>query len=578
MSTPTPDEMTEFLTTSVQDGTSLENEYYRAGKKGIVELLKFHADLQEKIQLAEAGKLADEAQTMMYLRAKEKYANAPFTVSIEGTERKDFALMEGLRAIGVTPHYDQYNDMYLYTVPSNYWGAGAWKEENGMKMESPPLLTTIYDDVRAWLERTQDALGLEHKEQTKLSEAWFDKRIHKHAAANTRPSLEKILWSCEKRGTLEEEVANWLAAYGVDPAEAPRAVPFILGLYRRALTPGSPQAVTLCIQGEQGIGKSTGFQVTLPAPLRHLYSVWGLPQIGSDIAKNLAEAAIGPLMIEFAELAQLREGMAEVVKFLLGSSEIRARLPYAVRALTHKVTASFVCSVNQEAFLPWDASGYRRFAFFTSTLRRTEDHPLTEKMGLSPGTPPHEVTRAAVAEVAPYLARAAVERLAELRREQAEADTLHYLPYDNCANPTREQEIENERLARQFVYWGTDIQRVCQYLPHTPSWGYPKERVIANIQACAKGIGVTLSANYVDTYLRQALGWTTESRQVSRVDNGVKKTMYHSPEGYRPAAEVAKEEINFILEEKELAPLRDNDGMYDRDHDFKFEWSMYNGT
>ena len=162
--------------------------------------------------------------------------------------------------------------------------------------------------------------------------------------------LHRLTWD----GTLRLD--TWLVTYG-SAADTPytRAVgaKSLVAAVARVQQPGCKVDTIPILEGEQGIGKSTIWQVLASAP-------WfsdSLPDLHSkDAAINLR----GKWLTELGELAALQRSEVEAIKRFTSATQDHYRPPYGSSAKTVLRQGVFVGTTNSTDYLK-DSTGNRRF-------------------------------------------------------------------------------------------------------------------------------------------------------------------------------------------------------------------------
>ena len=160
--------------------------------------------------------------------------------------------------------------------------------------------------------------------------------------------LDSLLWDGHSR------LNTWLRDYcgAEDTAfvrEAGRC--WLLAAVYRAYEAGYKFDHMLVLEGEQGIGKSTVFEI--------LAGNW-FDELGKFDGKDSAEKLAGVWIVEIAELAGLKKSDVETVKSFLTVRSDRYRPPYGRRVEEFPRTCVFGGTTNSDTYLN-DSTGNRRF-------------------------------------------------------------------------------------------------------------------------------------------------------------------------------------------------------------------------
>lgn len=120
----------------------------------------------------------------------------------------------------------------------------------------------------------------------------------------------------------------------------------------------------LVLQGEQGVGKTSGLRRLLPAPLR-VYFQHGVTLVIGD--KDSERQAVSAWISELGELeATFRRSEFERLKAFLSKREDRIRVAYGRTDSRFQRRTVFVASANSDKVLT-DSTGNRRFAVLSVT-------------------------------------------------------------------------------------------------------------------------------------------------------------------------------------------------------------------
>ena len=183
--------------------------------------------------------------------------------------------------------------------------------------------------------------------------------------------LDSLLWDGHSR------LNTWLRDYcGAEDtafvSEAGRC--WLLAAVYRAYKAGYKFDHMLVLEGEQGIGKSTVFEI--------LAGNW-FDELGKFDGKDSAEKLAGVWIVEIAELAGLKKSDVETVKSFLTVRSDRYRPPYGRRVEEFPRTCVFGGTTNSDTYLN-DSTGNRRFwpircdRIHISALRQDRDQLIAE--------------------------------------------------------------------------------------------------------------------------------------------------------------------------------------------------------
>ena len=197
-----------------------------------------------------------------------------------------------------------------------------WFQRNGIQIVSREMVGSC---VQAWAKR--------------------------HSINPLRQWLESLQWDGEPR------VDGWLSTYfGVSPSSYAVSVGryWLISGVARVLKPGPVQADhMLVLEGDQGIGKSTG----LRALAGDEYFTDSMPDISS---KDAQIHALNYWVIEMSELSALGKAEVEAVKSFIGKQMETFRRPYGHHEETVRRYCIFAGTTNRSDYLK-DETGNRRF-------------------------------------------------------------------------------------------------------------------------------------------------------------------------------------------------------------------------
>lgn len=166
-------------------------------------------------------------------------------------------------------------------------------------------------------------------------------------------------------GTLSWDGVDRLDSWLIDLAGAPdnayvRAVSAktLIGAVARVHQPGCKFDTALCLEGAQGVGKSSLFRALIEDP------AWFAEDLGAPIGQKDALVGLsGKWIIELAEIAAMKKSTAEDVKSFLSRCIDSYRSPYGRRQGDYPRQCIFVGTLNPGADGAWlsDTTGGRRF-------------------------------------------------------------------------------------------------------------------------------------------------------------------------------------------------------------------------
>jgi hypothetical protein len=211
------------------------------------------------------------------------------------------------------------------------------------------------DTIRNWEDR--ETLELTKQLQQfeglrRIGRDIVDQGVNLYAFSEERNELKEYLKSLEWDG--QRRLDTWLIEYcGAGASafvrEAGRC--WLIAAVARAFEPGTKFDHMLVLEGDQGIGKSTVFEI--------LAGPW-FDELGKFDGKDSAEKLAGVWIVEIAELAGLNKSDVETVKSFLTVRADRYRPPYGRRVEEYPRTCVFGGTTNADTYLN-DSTGNRRF-------------------------------------------------------------------------------------------------------------------------------------------------------------------------------------------------------------------------
>lgn len=142
---------------------------------------------------------------------------------------------------------------------------------------------------------------------------------------------------------------------------------------RRAFDPGFKFDLMPILQGPQGLGKSSIFQLLCPDP------EWFLNSVRLDLEeKRLYMQIQGKLFVEFGELSGKKSAEIEKIKAFVTQTKDEYVKNFGVEVTEHKRASVFVGSTNEHRVLR-DLTGNRRFPIIPVTRELDWDELLAER-------------------------------------------------------------------------------------------------------------------------------------------------------------------------------------------------------
>lgn len=156
---------------------------------------------------------------------------------------------------------------------------------------------------------------------------------------------------------------------------------WLLGAVKRALSPGCKFDYMLILEGRQGLGKSSAFQI--------IGGEWAMDTPFAIGDKNGMETIRGKWIVEIPELDSFHKAESTTAKSFLARATDRFRLPYAKRSFDSPRACVFGGTTNQREYLR-DPTGNRRYLPVSCTpggydkekLRQVREQLLAEAVKL----------------------------------------------------------------------------------------------------------------------------------------------------------------------------------------------------
>lgn len=190
-----------------------------------------------------------------------------------------------------------------------------------------------------------------------------------------REYLDGLRWDGTKR--IDTFLEHYFGAHG-DPVEYLQAISrrWLISLVARGMKPGTKVDTVLCLEGAQGLGKSTA--------LRALTEPW-FCDTKIDISSKDSWSLAGQFwLMELAEAEGMTRAQAEALKGFFSKRDDTYRPPYGRTNATTLRRALFAVTTNAQQFLRFDPTGYRRYwpvtcgALDIKGLKQDRDQLLAE--------------------------------------------------------------------------------------------------------------------------------------------------------------------------------------------------------
>jgi hypothetical protein len=163
-----------------------------------------------------------------------------------------------------------------------------------------------------------------------------------------RDFLRELHWDGTPR------LDRWLTFYcGVDitPYSSAVGAKFLISAVARVMEPGAKTDAMLIMEGKQGIGKSTAFEI--------LFRPWFTDQLSEITTKDASGDLAGKWCVEFADLHRFSRADKNALKSFLSRRLDHYRPPYARHAIDAPRQCVFVGTSNEDVYID-DPTGARR--------------------------------------------------------------------------------------------------------------------------------------------------------------------------------------------------------------------------
>jgi len=161
--------------------------------------------------------------------------------------------------------------------------------------------------------------------------------------------LNALKWDGKRR------LSRWLPKYlGAADTEVNQSIgrAFLISAVARGLEPGCQVDHVLCLEGQQGAGKTE--------VVRALGGEWTQEHLPDMHSKDSMASLQGAWFVEISELAALSRSQIEGVKSFVSRRIDRYRPPYGRHVTDQPRRSVFVATTNEKKYLR-DATGNRRF-------------------------------------------------------------------------------------------------------------------------------------------------------------------------------------------------------------------------
>jgi putative DNA primase/helicase len=226
------------------------------------------------------------------------------------------------------------------------------------------------DDIRGITEQVQ-RLGIPASENVALS------AVMRVAIVKKYHPVRSFLLDCKSSWDRQARLDKLLPYYaGIDAGDKPLTekqlrLPiatgsrFCIGAVARALQPGVKMDTALILEGIQGIGKSTFFEILFGEE-------FFTDQISDLGSKDSSLEMAGVWCVELSELDAMGRAEVSRIKRFLSQRKDRFRAPYARTVGEHPRGCVFAGTTNEAEYLR-DATGGRRFWTHLSHMLRLEE-------------------------------------------------------------------------------------------------------------------------------------------------------------------------------------------------------------
>lgn len=244
------------------------------------------------------------------------------------------------------PHKDMTNAVFALQASEEYAGEIKFEMFSGtIQVHGRPKSDESTLEVQRFLQNKIDLHGISRQiVEDAIQMVGFE---NKYDAAIEY--LEGLKWDGVPR------VDTWLSTvYGIEEDEYTRSVGsnWLRALVNRIVRPGNHFDHVLVIEGEQGVRKSTSFEV--------LGGPWHLETIVEAQSKDFLMQFQGKAIIELSEGDTLTRSEVKSLKAIITRTHDKYRAPYARQDEEHPRRCVFCMTTNDDAYLK-DDSGNRRW-------------------------------------------------------------------------------------------------------------------------------------------------------------------------------------------------------------------------
>jgi putative DNA primase/helicase len=232
-----------------------------------------------------------------------------------------------------------------------------------------PLIDQDDSETSYWLQREYDLCA-----STTLIHEAIQTMAHRNPYHPVRDYLRGLQWDQQPR------LETWLTTYcHAEDTPYTRAVgaKTLLSWVARVEEPGCKADCVTILQGAQGIGKSTTWEILAGKP-------WFSDTMPDIERKDAMEVLHGKWIVELGELAVMRRSEREAIKRFVSSPSDHFRPSYGRRAMTFPRQTIFAGTTNKDQFLQDETGGRRWWPVFIpqkcdlEALRRDRDQLFAE--------------------------------------------------------------------------------------------------------------------------------------------------------------------------------------------------------
>ena len=277
-------------------------------------------------------------------RARPKTAASLSTLKLNKAQEPRPVLFNVLEILTQDPHWAGVFGYDAFACKETLLARPPYLADDG---PWPVRQITDEDDTETsnWLQREYDLCA-----STSLIHEAIQALAHRHPYHPVRDYLRRLSWDGTPR------LETWLTTYcHAEDTPYHRAVgaKTLVSWVARVEEPGCKADCVTILQGDQGLGKSTTWEVLAGKP-------WFSDTMPDIERKDAMENLHGKWIVELGELAVMQRSEREAIKRFVSANQDHYRPSYGRRAVTFPRQTIFVGTTNKEQIFQ-DETGNRRF-------------------------------------------------------------------------------------------------------------------------------------------------------------------------------------------------------------------------